>query len=79
MRPLKGILRRVRLLSGLTQTDLGAALGITPSAVSKKERVCDENLTIHSLADTFEVLGVKARLVVEFEDGHKETFRVTEK
>lgn len=79
MQTCKSILSRVRRLAGLKQYELAERLGVTHSTVAQKEGKSNKGLSVNSLIKTLEALDVKARLVVEFEDGHKETFRVTEK
>ena len=55
-----------RLVSELTQDDLGEALGINQSAVSKLERA--EDMSISRLAQTIAALGGEIHISATFDD-----------
>ena len=75
----RDILRRCRRLAGLTQSEMAKRVGITTTAYSHRE--CDTQMSsrVSTLATSLNAMNIKARLVVELEDGTKESFRIKEK
>lgn len=67
-------LRVVRRLTGLTQVELAANLGVGQAQVSKIERQTD--MLLSTLAAYLEALGVHAELLIEVK-GQSLTFSVT--
>jgi transcriptional regulator with XRE-family HTH domain len=59
--------RALRLYRGMSQTDVGTALGMTQSEVSKLER--RGNLSVRTLRRYLGTLGARLRLVADFPDG----------
>lgn len=73
------ILRRCRRLAGLTQTEMAKRVGITAGGYSHRECDVDKEIRFPTLTTSLDAMNIKARLVVELEDGTKESFRITEK
>lgn len=63
-----GLIRRSRLLAGLTQAELARRLGTTQSAVSRLERGHEEP-RIARLAFILAACGVRASLTIQVDDG----------
>jgi transcriptional regulator with XRE-family HTH domain len=63
-----GLIRRSRLLAGLTQAELARRLGTTQSAVSRLERGREEP-RLARLASILAACGVRASLTLQPDDG----------
>ncbi|MGD1467796.1 helix-turn-helix domain-containing protein [Vibrio harveyi] len=68
---------QIRRFMGITQTQAAKRCGLHPSTYAKREIGYDSRL--NTVIATLNGLGLKARLVVEIDNGDELKFKLTEK